>query len=74
MPLSCRALTSACGVAVTRQQGLRYGENPHQSAAFYRRVTATPHALVNARQLNGKPLSYNNLLDTDACWTIGFNS
>ena len=53
-----------------KQQDLRYGENPHQSAAFYRRATATSHALVNARQLNGKPLSYNNILDTDACWTI----
>ncbi|MGI6591003.1 MAG: bifunctional phosphoribosylaminoimidazolecarboxamide formyltransferase/IMP cyclohydrolase [Eggerthellaceae bacterium] len=55
---------------LTKQQELRYGENPHQDAAFYRRSTATPHSLVNAEQLNGKPLSYNNLLDTDACWTI----
>lgn len=55
---------------LTKQQELRYGENPHQEAAFYRRSTATPHSLVNAQQLNGKPLSYNNLLDTDACWTL----
>ena len=55
---------------LVKQQELRYGENPHQSAAFYRRSTATPHSLVNAEQLNGKPLSYNNLLDTDACWAI----
>ena len=57
-------------IELIKQQGLRYGENPHQAAAFYRRSTATPHSLVNAEQLNGKPLSYNNLLDTDACWTI----
>ena len=57
-------------ITLTKQQDLRYGENPHQAAAFYRRSTATEHSLVNAEQLNGKPLSYNNLLDTDACWTI----
>jgi phosphoribosylaminoimidazolecarboxamide formyltransferase/IMP cyclohydrolase len=55
---------------LSKQQELRYGENPHQAAAFYRRSTASEHSLVNAEQLNGKPLSYNNLLDTDACWAI----
>lgn len=58
------------GIQLTKQQELRYGENPHQAAAFYRRSTATEHSLVNAKQLGGKPLSYNNLLDTDACWAI----
>ncbi len=57
-------------IQLVKQQDLRYGENPHQSAVFYRRSTATEHSLVNAKQLNGKPLSYNNLLDTDACWSI----
>ena len=57
-------------IELAKQQSLRYGENPHQAAAFYRRSTATEHSLVNAEQLGGKPLSYNNLLDTDACWTI----
>lgn len=57
-------------IHLIREQELRYGENPHQQAAFYRRSQATPHSLVNAEQLNGKPLSYNNLLDTDACWSI----
>ena len=57
-------------IQLTKQQDLRYGENPHQAAAFYRRSTATEHSLVNAEQLGGKPLSYNNLLDTDACWAI----
>lgn len=58
------------GIQLTKQQELRYGENPHQAAAFYRRSTASEHSLVNAKQLGGKPLSYNNLLDTDACWAI----
>ena len=61
----------ALSVDLVKQQGLRYGENPHQSAAFYRVPEfATPHSLVNAKQLNGKELSYNNILDTDACWTL----
>ena len=53
-----------------KQQDLRYGENPHQSAAFYRLPNADAHSLVNAEQLNGKELSYNNILDTDACWSL----
>ncbi len=50
-------------------QDLRYGENPHQDAAFYRFIDAKPHTLARAEQLQGKALSYNNILDTDACWT-----
>jgi phosphoribosylaminoimidazolecarboxamide formyltransferase/IMP cyclohydrolase len=49
---------------------LRYGENPHQSAALYALSDAAPHALVNAEQLHGKELSYNNLLDLDAALAI----
>ena len=60
----------ALSVDLVKQQGLRYGENPHQSAAFYRLPNADAHSLVNAEQLNGKELSYNNILDTDACWTL----
>ena len=56
-------------LSVYKQQSLRYGENPHQTAAFYRNPQATPHSLARAQQLQGKPLSYNNLLDTDAAWT-----
>ncbi len=56
---------------LVKQQDLRYGENPHQNAAFYRvDEFASAHSLVNAEQLNGKELSYNNILDTDACWTL----
>ena len=55
-------------LTLTKRQSLRYGENPHQPAAFYLRPTAGEHSLAKAEQLNGKPLSYNNLLDADACW------
>ncbi len=49
-------------------QDLRYGENPHQTAAFYRDVTPAAGSLVTAQQLQGKELSYNNLADADAAW------
>ena len=55
-------------LTLTKRQSLRYGENPHQPAAFYLRPTAGEHSLAKAEQLNGKPLSYNNLLDADAAW------
>jgi len=49
-------------------QDMRYGENPHQSAAFYRDVNAIDGALASYRQLQGKELSYNNITDADAAW------
>ena len=49
-------------------QDLRYGENPHQTAAFYRELHPAPGSLVTARQLQGKELSYNNIADADAAW------
>jgi phosphoribosylaminoimidazolecarboxamide formyltransferase/IMP cyclohydrolase len=49
-------------------QDLRYGENPHQKAAFYRDLYPAPGSLVTARQLQGKELSYNNIADADAAW------
>jgi phosphoribosylaminoimidazolecarboxamide formyltransferase/IMP cyclohydrolase len=49
-------------------QEMRYGENPHQSAAFYRDFKAVDGALANYRQLQGKELSYNNIADADAAW------
>ena len=55
-------------VAFEKVQDMRYGENPHQSAAFYRDVVATPGALANYRQLQGKELSFNNIADADAAW------
>ena len=57
-------------VRLTKVQDLRYGENPHQTAAFYRRddYVHADHALAFARQHQGKEMSYNNYLDTDAAW------
>ena len=49
-------------------QDLRYGENPHQRAAFYRDLYPAPGSLVSAKQLQGKELSYNNIADGDAAW------
>ncbi len=49
-------------------QDLRYGENPHQQAAFYRDLYPAPGSLVTAEQLQGKELSYNNIADADAAW------
>lgn len=57
-------------LSLTRKTTLRYGENPHQSAALYVAEDASPHSLVNAEQLGGKELSYNNLLDLDAALAV----
>jgi phosphoribosylaminoimidazolecarboxamide formyltransferase / IMP cyclohydrolase len=51
-------------------QDLRYGENPHQSAAFYREIGAPAGSLALARKLHGKELSFNNLLDLDSAWRL----
>jgi phosphoribosylaminoimidazolecarboxamide formyltransferase / IMP cyclohydrolase len=57
-------------LTLRRKAELRYGENPHQRAAVYREVGARGASLVTARQLNGKELSYNNLLDLDSALAI----
>ena len=49
-----------------KKQSLRYGENPHQQAAFYTELDPAPGSIARARQLQGKELSYNNISDTDA--------
>jgi phosphoribosylaminoimidazolecarboxamide formyltransferase/IMP cyclohydrolase len=54
---------------LTKVQDLRYGENPHQQAALYSRPS-TGTSLVQAKQLHGKELSYNNLLDADSAYNI----
>ena len=51
---------------LVKAQDLRYGENPHQSAAFYVESTAREASVSTAKQLQGKALSYNNIADTDA--------
>ena len=52
------------------KQGLRYGENPHQQAKFYAAENAGSFSLANAKQLNGKELSYNNIQDANAALSI----
>jgi phosphoribosylaminoimidazolecarboxamide formyltransferase / IMP cyclohydrolase len=49
-------------------QEMRYGENPHQAAAFYRDEVPAPGSIATYRQLQGKELSYNNIADSDAAW------
>lgn len=53
-----------------RQQSLRYGENPHQNASFYKEVFDTKGSLVEAEQLHGKELSFNNIHDTNGALEI----
>ena len=55
-------------LSFTLAQSLRYGENPHQQAAFYRDAADVSGSLADYRQLQGKELSYNNIADTDAAW------
>ncbi len=53
-----------------KQADLRYGENPHQQAALYRWGGQPAHGLAAARQLQGKELSFNNLVDLEAAWSL----
>ena len=55
-------------LAFDRTEILRYGENSHQQAAFYRDTTALPGSIAAYTQLQGKELSYNNIADSDAAW------
>ncbi len=56
-------------IVLEKVQDLRYGENPHQNAAFYREVNATT-GIANAKQLHGKELSFNNIVDIEAAYHI----
>jgi phosphoribosylaminoimidazolecarboxamide formyltransferase/IMP cyclohydrolase len=57
-------------VTYERKQGLRYGENPHQKATFYKKPLADESSIASAVQLHGKELSYNNIHDADAALAI----
>lgn len=59
-------LPEKLSIGMTKIDTLRYGENPHQSAALYQTGQALPGTLINAKQLHGKPLSFNNLNDASA--------
>ena len=56
--------------ALERRQAMRYGENPHQAAALYIPAGRAAAGLAGAKQLQGKELSYNNLVDVDAAWAL----
>ncbi len=64
------AFPTALKLVLNRKDNLRYGENSHQKAALYSTDGCRDANLVNARQLNGKQLSYNNLLDLDSALAI----
>jgi phosphoribosylaminoimidazolecarboxamide formyltransferase/IMP cyclohydrolase len=57
-------------LALEKISDLRYGENPHQRAALYRRISEPAFGVAGAQVLHGKELSYNNLLDSDAAWDL----
>ncbi|RWZ57980.1 bifunctional phosphoribosylaminoimidazolecarboxamide formyltransferase/IMP cyclohydrolase [Halobacillus fulvus] len=57
-------------VTYEKVQSLRYGENPHQTAAFYKKANQSGASLANAEQLNGKELSYNNIQDANAALEV----
>ncbi|HTH77548.1 MAG TPA: bifunctional phosphoribosylaminoimidazolecarboxamide formyltransferase/IMP cyclohydrolase [Ramlibacter sp.] len=65
---SRNAFPSHANGRFVKLQDLRYGENPHQQAAFYRDLYPAPGSLVTGVQLEGKELSYNNIADADAAW------
>ncbi len=62
-------LSGQLNLNLTRQQALRYGENPQQAAAFYRPSGQSPQGFAAARLHQGKPLSYNNMMDADGAWS-----
>ena len=61
------AMPAKLDLLAPRKLALRYGENPHQSAALY---ASGQHGIAGAEQLQGKELSYNNLVDLDAAWQL----
>lgn len=61
---------SQLSLSFEKSADLRYGENPHQTAAFYVEASPSAASIASAEQLNGKELSYNNLIDVDAAFAI----
>ncbi|MGA9071529.1 MAG: bifunctional phosphoribosylaminoimidazolecarboxamide formyltransferase/IMP cyclohydrolase [Terracidiphilus sp.] len=62
------SLPTTLRINLQQAQSLRYGENPHQRAALY--ADGTGQGIAGARQLQGKELSFNNIVDLDACWEL----
>ncbi len=67
--MASEKLPERVSISGTRKLALRYGENPHQEAALYR-STNSRAGIGNAKQIQGKPLSYNNINDTDAAFEL----
>jgi phosphoribosylaminoimidazolecarboxamide formyltransferase / IMP cyclohydrolase len=63
-------LPKSIHIGLNRRQPLRYGENPHQAAALYLPAGRLARGLAGAIQLQGKELSYNNLVDLDSAWGL----
>jgi len=63
-----RAFPDVLTLQFAKLQDMRYGENPHQQAAFYRDARPAPGGIAACRQIQGKDLSYNNVADADAAW------
>ena len=57
-------------LAYRKVRDTRYGENPHQAGAFYRALAVAAPSLADARQVQGKELSFNNLVDLDTAWWL----
>jgi len=66
--LESEGLPDNISLSWSKITGLRYGENPHQQGALYRPEGAPPGGVAQARQLHGRELSFNNLMDADAAW------
>ena len=64
------ALPSTEILSLEKVSDLRYGENPHQRAALYRKTAEPSFGVAGAEILHGKELSYNNLLDSDGAWNL----
>jgi phosphoribosylaminoimidazolecarboxamide formyltransferase/IMP cyclohydrolase len=63
---TARDFSNTCNMQYFKTQEMRYGENPHQKAAFYTEASPTEASVATAKQLQGKELSFNNIADTDA--------
>ncbi len=68
--LTEEAYPETYSVTYEKVQSLRYGENPHQTASFYQKANYDGASLANAKQLNGKELSYNNIQDANAALEV----
>ncbi|HIG11724.1 MAG TPA: bifunctional phosphoribosylaminoimidazolecarboxamide formyltransferase/IMP cyclohydrolase [Planctomycetes bacterium] len=67
---TCQAFPESFAVAGVKTLDLRYGENPHQQAAFYKTSATDEASVASAEVLNGKALSFNNLVDLDAAHAL----